>query len=122
MIEQEDDIGGADRAHPMRNRNYSTRASLLELRSERRTYPAKRLLERLLTSGVHRRRRLVEKQQLRLPHERAGNCHALFLATAQLRAASANVGMVLVGQSLNRGVHMRCLARCDDAWVDGQPV
>ena len=79
VLEQKDAVRRADRPHAVRNGHNRAAARGVQL--------AQCVLERLLTTRVHRGRRLIQQEQSRLSNERSCNRHALLLTAAQLAAS-----------------------------------
>src|SRR5690606_18052095 len=77
VAQHHDAVGEARRADPVRNEQGRTaRAEALEL-----------LKHGYFRSWIERRRRLVENEHVRIPHQAAGDRHLLPLTAGQVRAA-----------------------------------
>ena len=109
VLEQKDAVRRADRPHAVRDGHNRAAARGVQL--------AQCVLERLLTTRVHRGRRLIQQEQSRLSNERSCNRHALLLTAAQLAASCTNAGVVSVWQSGNGLVDMRGLTCPDDTFI-----
>ena len=77
------------------------------------------VLDRPLSSGVHRRGGLVEDENRRVFQQCAGNRHPLLFAAGQAVAAFAHHGVVTVGQGRDEVVDVRRPSRPFDLLVAG---